>query len=236
MNKSQSKELINSDVVKDFIDICPHCGSKAHLEMLFNESYKERNRDLIYYVIFKCVPCKKLILETYRFKQNKFAEEENLTIDGWQDKFPTEDIIFIKKFEDIVPDDVLSDFKEGIISLSNKCFKAAIGMFRRSLQSAMIDLGADKKDDLIDQIKKLESITKDIKDWAHNIRIFGNWGVHPQDDKLKDIDFEKVEEAQDFLEEFFNYVYIMPSRVMKARKIEQKNNKTTDHDINDVKD
>ncbi len=62
-------------------------------------------------------------------------------------------------------------------------------------------------------------MTADIKDWAHNIRIFGNWGVHPQDDQLKDVNQKKAEEVKMFLEEFFNYVYVMPSRVQKAKKI-----------------
>lgn len=91
-------------------------------------------------------------------------------------------------------------------------------MFRRSLQNTLLNLGVDFKQDLIDQIANLKNLTPEIKDWAHNIRIFGNWGVHPQNDNLKDIDSDKANETQSFLEEFFNYVYVMPSRVAKARK------------------
>lgn len=221
MNKSQIKQLIDN-AVKDFIDTCPHCGTKAHFQMLFNDSYETKNRDMVYFVIFRCVPCKKLILESYRFRQNEYDQNENLTAGGWEDKFPTEEMAFVNKFEGIVPEDVLDDFKEGVVALQNKCPKAAVAMFRRSLQSSAINLGADIKQELIDQIKNLDVLTKDIKDWAHNIRIFGNWGVHPQNDNLKDVDVDKAEEAQSFLEEFFNYVYVMPNRVAKARGIEIK--------------
>jgi hypothetical protein len=215
VNSKQTKELIEN-AVKDFIDVCPHCGAKAHLKMIFFESFK-RNRDIIYYITFRCVPCKKLVLETYRFNQNPYSNDEHLSAFGWEDKFPTEEMIGVGKFADVVPEDVLGDYKEGVISLKNKCYKAAVSMFRRSLQSAMINLGANVKDELIEQIKGIGSLTSDIKDWAHNIRIFGNWGVHPQDDNLKNIDQLKAEEVRSFLEEFFNYVYVMPNRVARAR-------------------
>jgi len=228
MNKEQAKILIESNFVKNYIDVCPHCGSKAHLEMLFNESFEEKNRDLVYYITFRCVPCKSLILKTYLFEQNEHSSNEMLEPKGWRDKFPTEDIIFIKKFKNVVPGDIINDYEEGVISLKNNCPKASVGMFRRSLQSAMIDLGANQEEDLIDQIKNLGSITSDIKDWAHNIRIFGNWGVHPQDDELKDINKEKASEVQSFLEEFFNYVYVMPNRVAKARGVNEDGEKEPD--------
>lgn len=217
MNKDQAKELLQQNV-KDFIDTCPHCGTKAHLEMQFLDNFREKNRDVTFYAVFRCVPCKKLILETVRFEQNKYDQNENLKFQGWQDKFPTEDIILVEKFDATVPAEVLADFKEGVICLANNCNRAAVAMFRRSLQSSLLNLGASPSDELIDQIKNLTSLTPDIKDWAHNIRIFGNWGVHPQDDNLKDIDQEKAEETQSFIEEFFNYIYVMPSRVAKARK------------------
>ncbi|MFA5355366.1 MAG: DUF4145 domain-containing protein [Candidatus Paceibacterota bacterium] len=221
MNREQTKTYLEA-AVKDFIDICPHCGAKAHFQLLFLEGQKEKNRDITYYLTFRCVPCKKLILETARFEQDKYRPEEKLEFQGWLDKFPTEDIVFLSRFEEVVPEDILVDFKEGVICLQNKCYRAAVAMFRRSLQSAMLNLGADPSKDLIEQITALTCLTTDIKDWAHNIRIFGNWGAHPQDDNLKDIDTEKASEAQSFLEEFFNYVYIMPSRVAKARETTDK--------------
>ncbi len=217
MIREQTQSLIDA-AVQDFIDICPHCGTQAHLKMLFNESYTAKNRDVLYYIIFRCVPCKKLTVKTYRFSQNPYSETEALSAEGWEDKFPTENIVFVNKFEGIVPVETLADFKEGVICLQSKCYRAAVAMFRRSLQNTLLNLGVDFKQDLIDQIANLKNLTPEIKDWAHNIRIFGNWGVHPQNDNLKDIDSDKANETQSFLEEFFNYVYVMPSRVAKARK------------------
>jgi hypothetical protein len=168
------------------------------------------------------VPCKKLILETCRFEQNYYDQNENLKFIGWNDKYPNDGTAFIEKYENAVPKDVLDDFEEGAKSIKNGCLKAGVSMFRRSLQSALINLGADESLELVDQIKNQSGLTQDIKDWAHNIRILGNWGAHPQTDNLKDIDLKLAEETQSFLEQFFNYVYLMPSMVANARQRNKK--------------
>lgn len=219
MKKSDTKQIVD-ELIADFIDICPHCRARAHLEMIFNESHIEKGGHVVYYILFRCKPCKKLTLETYRFSQNRYSNDEDLSSTGWVDKFPEDEVLFAKKFEGVVPDDVIEDFNEGVSCLTKKNLRAAVSMFRRSLQSALIERGAKKGEDLIDQIKNISTLTQDIKDWAHNIRIFGNWGSHPQNDNLKDINQEKAEEAQSFLEEFFNYVYVMPHRVAKARGVD----------------
>jgi hypothetical protein len=216
MNRGDTKTRFQQSVT-DLIDVCPHCGTRAHLKMEFSESHQLQNRDIAYYAVFRCVPCKKLTLKTFRFSQNPYDQNENLSSAGWEDKYPSETIVSINKFDGIVPSDALEDFKEGAICLQNKCYKASVAMFRRSLQSALVEHGASSKEDLVDQIKNAPFLTQDIKDWAHNIRIFGNWGAHPQDDNLKDVDAKIAEETQSFLEEFFNYVYVMPSRVANAR-------------------
>jgi hypothetical protein len=216
MKKSETKNLVDS-MIKDFIDTCPHCDARAHFQMLFNDSHSNSNGDVTYYITFRCVPCKKLMLKTLEFKQNRYANDEKLEFVGWQEKFPNDDIVYVSKFEETVPADVLGDFKEGVISLNSKCYKGSVSMFRRSLQSALLNLGANADDDLINQIKNMGSLTQDIKDWAHNIRIFGNWGAHPQNDNLKEVDQKVADEVRMFIEEFFNYVYVMPGRVAKAR-------------------
>ena len=217
MNKEQAENLFQS-AIQNVIDICPHCDARAHLKLLFSESYDAINRDVIYYAMFRCVPCGKLTLKTFRFRQIEHIRDEYLEAIGWEEKFPGEEIVYASKFEEAVPTEVLVDFREGVICLSNKCFRAAASMFRRSLQSALLERGASTTQELIDQIKNASFLTQDIKDWAHNIRIFGNWGVHPQSDNLKDVDKKLAEETQSFLEEFFNYVYVMPLRVVSARQ------------------
>jgi len=56
-----------------------------------------------------------------------------------------------------------------------------------------------------------------MKDWAHNIRILGNWGAHPDKDGLKNVDETTAKEAMEFIKSFFTYVYVMPKRVADSR-------------------
>lgn len=206
------------DQFKDFIGICPHCDTKAHLEMVHNDFHLARNGDQYNYIIFRCKPCTRLSVRVFRSIENPYSPDRQLlTPDEWIAEFPAKETMPGEAFTESAPDDVMTDYTEGLICLANNADRAAVAMFRRAIQNAMINLGANTKKDLIDQIKEVESLTNDIKDWAQNIRIFGNWGAHPQKDKLKEVDHELALEVKDFVDQFINYVYVMPNRVATAR-------------------
>jgi len=224
MTSESINELLNKQCA-DFIDECPHCGARAHLVLVSNEHHSAKSRDQYNYVIFRCKPCKKLTLKVFHSKQNPYDEKQNLEISGWVAQYPNGNTYAQEKFVEFVPKAAISDYEEGLRCLSVNSPRAAVGMFRRSLQDALIQLGADQQAELIDQIKIIPKLTDEIKDWAHNIRIFGNWGAHPQKDLLKNVDMEKANEVKDFTDEFFNYVYVMPGKVAAARKIYEKSEK-----------
>lgn len=214
------------DRCKDFIGVCPHCGAKAHLEMIHNDFHLARNGDQYNYIVFRCKPCTRLSVRVFRSTENPYSTDRQLlTPDKWVAEFPTTDTVPGEAFVESAPEDVITDYTEGLICLANNADKAAVAMFRRAIQNAMINLGADAKKDLIDQIKGVGSLTKDIQDWAQNIRIFGNWGVHPQNDNLKEIDHELALEVKDFVDQFINYVYVMPGKVAAARTKHSKKEK-----------
>lgn len=233
MNSTEANTILTK-LCNDFIDDCPHCGARAHLVMISNEYHATKNRDQIHYVLFRCKPCSKITLEIYKFEQNQYTNEQKLSGYGWVEKYPSTKTEADDKFIEFVPKEVISDYEEGLRCLSSNAPKAAVSMFRRSLQYSLINLGVDEKLDLINQIKAVPKLTDDIKDWAHNIRIFGNWGAHPQKDLLKDADLNKAKEVKDFIEEFFNYVYVMPGKVAAARKSYEasvESGKEEDHEV-----
>ena len=177
MNIKDAGTLIDG-YVKDLIDICPHCGSKAHIEKQWSAYHSFRNRDVEFYVIFRCKPCKKLLLKTYYFEQNPYSSDENLTAQGWGEKYPVSfDDELSSEEKELIPNQVLSDYQEALKCESIQANRASCSMFRRALQSSLVILGADHKLDLIKQIDSLNSLPNDIKDWAHQIRILGNWGL-----------------------------------------------------------
>lgn len=221
MTSAKINELINEQCA-DFVDDCPHCGARAHLVMVSNEYHLVNNGDQYNYIIFRCKPCKKLTLKVFHSIQNPYSRDQKLELDDWVAKYPSGKTDAQEKFVEFVPKTVISDYEEGLRCLSVSSPRAAASMFRRSLQDALIHLGANQDTELIEQIKSIPRLTDDIKDWAHNVRIFGNWGAHPQKDLLKDVDMKKAKEVRDFTDEFFNYVYVMPGKVAEARKAYEK--------------
>ncbi len=216
MDLNSAQNLIEQHA-KDLIDTCPHCGAEVHIEKLWNAHHFFDNGDVEFYVIFRCKPCEKLLLKTYVFRQNRYTKE--LEIVGWDKKYPVSLDAELSKIDlQYIPDEIFSDYKEALKCKSIGANRASCAMFRRSLQSALIELDASENDDLINQIDKLEALPKDIKDWAHQIRIFGNWGAHPDKDKLKEVNVEEVAETHDFISKFFVYMFIMPRKVEESRK------------------
>ncbi|VAW74793.1 hypothetical protein MNBD_GAMMA12-67 [hydrothermal vent metagenome] len=217
MEIKEAKDAISEHVV-DLIDQCPHCGARVHIEQLWNDYHQYKNGNVEFYVTFRCKPCRKLLLKTFLFKQNKYSREQNLEIDGWEEKFPqTLDDELNNEEKELIPEEVLSDYQEALKCQSIGAFRASCAMFRRALQSSLVIIGANHKLDLIKQIESLDNLPPDIKDWAHQIRIFGNWGAHPDKDNLKDVNEEDVTETHDFISKLLMYIFIMPEKVKLSR-------------------
>lgn len=233
MNLQKAQQLIDQYVV-DLIDLCPHCGAKVHIVKLWSDHHILKNGDVEFYIVFRCKPCEKLVLKTFFFKQNQFSNETNLEPEGWDEKFPiTLDDELSRADSEHIPEDVLSDYQEALKCKSIGANKASCSMFRRALQNALIGLGADTKLDLIAQINSLGRLPEDIKDWAHQIRIFGNWGAHPDEDNLKDVEPGDVDDVHDFISKFFIFMFIMPNKVAASRakrveRLKKKDDKSED--------
>lgn len=127
----------------------------------------------------------------------------------------------IPKLDPAIPSDVANDYVEAIKCFDVSACKASVVMCRRALQTSVIGKGASKGH-LIDQIDELCTkgiITEDIKNWAHEIRLTGNIGAHP--DGLENVTPEDAEDLIKFMEEYLNYVYIMPAKVAAKRAREK---------------
>lgn len=217
MKLTQAKQLID-ERVKDRISLCPHCGAKAHIVKLWADCHVFDNGDTEFYVVFRCKPCQKLVLDTFFFKQGKYSKQENLKPKGWYKQFPINlDDKTSKVDSEHIPEDVLSDYQESLKCKSIGANKASCSMFRRSLQSALVQLGASTKLNLTAQIDSLTNLPADIKDWAHQIRIFGNWSAHPDKDQLKSVGPEDVDDVHEFISQFFMFMFIMPNKVAASR-------------------
>jgi len=116
-----------------------------------------------------------------------------------------------------IPDNIASDLDEAKICFVNECFRGCAVMARRAIQNACIAKGA-KKDKLqhqIDELFELNKITKDLKDFAHTVRLVGNDAAHPDE-----ISVEK-DEAEDILElakQFLQVLFVTPAIAAERMK------------------
>jgi hypothetical protein len=173
------------------------------------------------YMIWQCQVCKKLV-----FRANEYHKYRGSRLVG---QFPSS-VRADTNFGDAVPKEILEDFEAALKCFEFDEFRAAAAMCRRSLQASLLEQGASSDKRLIEQIDELNKIkpdrfTNDIKDWAHNIRIFGNWGVHPDKDGLKDVNRDIAKEIIDFMKSYFHYVYVMPKKVAEARLKQEESEK-----------
>lgn len=208
---------------KAVLDPCPYCHVKATYTPFYDPrehaTVKEGN---LYHVLVYCDndKCGRATLLIFKGIQKKTALSyyvDTELVDQYPKRTPIP--------HESIPSQVADDYVE-----ANKCFdidawKASSVMCRRALQSSVIEKGAikDRMIDQIDELYRKEIITKDIKNWAHEIRLTGNIGAHPDKDGLEAITKEDAKELIDFLEEYLNYVYIMPRKVSEKKTRKQRN-------------
>lgn len=182
--------------------ICPHCD--VHSTITFVAGYGS-------HYIYRCDRCEGLVLLIM-----SDSSAHATIVDQYPKKVP--------KLDPAIPTDVASDYIEAV-----KCFdvganKASAVMCRRALQTSVIQKGAteDKLNDQIDELFKKGVITEDIMNWSHEIRLTGNLGAHPDKDGLQHITPQDADDLIKFMEEYLNYVYIMPAKVSAKRVRKEK--------------
>jgi hypothetical protein len=131
-------------------------------------------------------------------------------------------------FKKAVPEKVREDFAEGKRCYYAGAYKGAVTMFRRALQNLVVDQveqktipEATKGLKLVKQIDALAEhgqITATLQKSAHEIRHFGNFGAHPQDDELDDTTREDADSIENLLENIIVAIYITPFNTERLRR------------------
>ena len=200
--KAEPKELTNEVMLMAKLSFaCPFCNVYSTFTQIVS-AYGHS--------ICTCDKCRNLVL----FIFGKGGEVE--------DYYPKR----IPQTDESIPTEVADDYIESIKCLDVGAFKASVVMSRRAIQSSALKLGI-KKGKLRDQVDELHAkklIPNSVKEWAHEIRLTGNIGAHPDEDLLQDVTKEDAEELVRFVEEYMNYVYVMPARVkaQRTRRLKKK--------------
>ncbi len=139
----------------------------------------------------------------------------------------------VPKLDRSVPEQVQLDMVEAYKSYDAGAWRGSASMTRRALQNSLMEKGATKEKlrEQIDELFDKDIITKDIRNWAHEIRLTGNIGAHPDKDGLKDVTQAEAKQLLDFMEQYLNYVYVMPARVDEKRKAKDQPKQPVPRDI-----
>jgi hypothetical protein len=126
-------------------------------------------------------------------------------------------------YHEAIPEKIREDLAESDRCFNANSYKAAVAMNRRAIQNMVLNKIEDKSiknKDLYSQIDALFNeglITKHLKDTAHEIRHFGNFGAHPQDDNLDKTTREDAEAVDRLTWDLMRTIYITPYETEKLK-------------------
>ena len=206
--------------------VCPHCDAKSyfhpvatHIEPASGYSHRQQGVSAA-----KCQSCKNfvLVVGTRSSQQTPFILEAVYPVGKAKDDV-----------DENVPPSIRADFSEALRCQFINAYKGCVVMCRRSVQASALKLGAPKNKKLdaqIDWLFEQGKITEPLKDFAHEVRLTGNIGAHPdkdsgqqteneelETDNLEDVTPKDADDIVEFTKEYLHHVYIMPAK-LKARR------------------
>jgi hypothetical protein len=205
--------------VKMLLDKCPHCNTR-HIEAKDYHTVALTNNEMDgFWTTVRCQNplCLKLIL----VMQNSDKSILGIYPPGSYELDST-----------IVKDSELrEDFREAGLCLSAGCFKASMVMSRRVLQRCLKAQGYTdyKLAAAIDHAMKDGTLRKPFHEIATEIREYGNFGAHPDDDQLNNIGKDEASLILDFSQLLIEEFYEIPAAAQKLRKNRQQTEKGVDN-------
>jgi hypothetical protein len=188
---------------------CPHCKSSSLFYPMCSSIDDDHHGDRIMVSATKCMGCKQYLLVVgVRLGGLDYKLVEVYPLGTPNDKVAAE-----------VPTEIREDLSEAKRCEWIKAYKGCVVLCRRAIQSSVIALGA-KGGRLVDQIDNLGStgkITEALKEFAHEVRLIGNDGAHPDKDGLNDVTPEDAADMLEFARQYMDHVYVMPA-MLKARR------------------
>jgi len=191
---------------------CPHCATVSYFRPVtgpHSQTYPGRaEQDVVNAA--QCEACKQFVLIVGR----RHSSGQSLRLHAFFPLGKPNDSV-----DESVPPEVSADFKEALRCHWVEAYKASVVMCRRALQSSVLALGA-KDEKLVEQIDFLFAkgkITEPLKDFAHEVRLTGNDGAHPDKDGLVSVTEKDALDMIEFTREYLHHVYVMPAK-LKARQ------------------
>lgn len=118
---------------------------------------------------------------------------------------------------DKIPDDIRMDLDEAKLCFSVKAYRGCAVLSRRAIQNACLEKGTTK-DDLVGQINELfdkNIITKELREWATDVRWIGNDAAHINKEP---VEADDAEDSLKLAESFLEILYVIPKISEESRR------------------
>jgi hypothetical protein len=192
---------------------CPHCATVSYLKPVSSAHMEQKNGLYRIVNVGQGQSCKQFVLvEGKRTTHQAAAQLVSVYPLG-----KPNDAVAPEVRE--IAGNVAADFSEALRCHWIKSYRASVVMCRRAVQSSAIALQA-KGGRLIDQIDDLfksGKITESLRDFAHEVRLTGNDGAHPDKDGLNEVGEQDSSDIIEFTREYLHHLYVMPAK-LRSRK------------------
>lgn len=184
---------------------CPNCRRYSSLieRTGFDKEFKSDGRVFtVRYSVSECNSCNQHFL---------VIRADGKIIKIYPDTLP-------RAVNELIPQDIKTDFEEALLCYSVGAYRGAAALARRTVQLICLDKGASKNKNLHQQIDELFSsgvITKDIKEWAHEVRFLGNDAAHPNKNIVSQDDAKDI---LDLLESLCDVLYVAPAKAAERKQ------------------
>jgi hypothetical protein len=209
--------MIDRSTFHEHVWDCPRCGKTVPLETVADTMRGYDNReDLIddpeyAYEICKCPQCGQPVFVKFDINQKRIAEA-----------FPYSNVL-PSSFESSIAPKVREDLADAMRCFHAQSYKGCVAMCRRAFQNIARDWGI-KARDISEAIKDMRAegiITESLARAAQQIRQFGAYGAHPQEDLLDDVTKDIATTITELMNQFTLHIYVMASKVGELEKLQQ---------------
>jgi Domain of unknown function (DUF4145) len=195
---------------------CPHCGETVAL----TPAHPPINTNDRSYFIGFCPNHKR------RYCKPIFAAYEPVN-NLIEERYPIPTFA-ASSMHKAIPERIREDYTEGTRCMYADSWKAVVVMCRRVVEAVACDkLGAKAKGPkgdtlklhaLISLLQTEGLITRDLKESADELRHFGNYGAHVQDDGLDKVKSDEARNVREITWQLLYSIYVAPSKTEELRK------------------
>lgn len=193
---------------------CPHCNATSYFRPVTNGHTETQDSHQRLCNGAQCEACKRFVL-VVGIRNMAQTHNPPFKLEAFYPLGRPNDSV-----DEAVPKEIAEDYREGLRCRWIAAYKATVTMCRRAIQASCLEKRADKGKKLVAQIDELAAkgiITAPLKDFAHEVRLEGNDGAHPDADGLENVIQQDADDIIEFTREYLHHVYVMPAK-LAARK------------------